>query len=313
MALAIPIPEKLLSFLMEKVAPVLQAEAKKLQSVPELLDDIKNEMEIAKDYLKKVEVKVDRTEDQTKEQLKLVTKLRALVFKIEDIMDDFKLLEPPKPGNQQGGGKGCFGGISDGFIEGISEFINRGSKEVDSFKDKRGMACSIVRIKKAMEKIKGKSYEESIFSLKVDPGTDRNPSEYPLYKDEEDFVGFKDRQSEVINKLDLEKEVYVKGLFVLAVWGQPGLGKTTLVQKVYENKDVRKNFSCYAWITATKPYKSVDLLKCLFKQFISNSSAGDVKETSIAKYLTPVQNESSVVIIVEKLKSYLTEFHPENR
>uniref|UniRef100_A0A803MN68 Uncharacterized protein n=1 Tax=Chenopodium quinoa TaxID=63459 RepID=A0A803MN68_CHEQI len=285
MALAIPIPDKLLSFLMEKVVPVLQAETQKFQSVHELLDDIKNEMDIAKDYLKKAEVKVDRTNDQTKEQLKKLSNLRALVFKVEDIIDDYKLLESTHQiGNQQEDGKGC--------LVGIWKLLDRGSKEVDGFKDKRGIACSI---------------EELGLIL-------RDPGHCPLYKDEEDFVGFKNRQSKVIEKLDLQNKIYGKGQFVLAVWGQPGLGKTTLVQKVYEKENVRKHFSCYAWITATKPYKKMDLLKCLAKQFITSSNAAVVDDESASCLKGLLQdNGVSEVVIVDGLRNYLQKNHPKNR
>ncbi|XP_021745057.1 disease resistance protein RPM1-like isoform X2 [Chenopodium quinoa] len=300
MALAIPIPEKLLSFLLEKVVPVLQAETRKFQSVPELVSDIKNEMDIAKDYLKKVEVKVDRIEDGSKDKLKQVSKLRSLVFKIEDIIDDYELIKQQQLGHQSEK-------VDKGCMIGMWKILDQSSKDVEGYKDKRGIACSIVRIKNAMEKIKGngKGYEETIFALgeedsgkkKLDPGT------CPLYKDEENFVGFKERELIVKKKLRLEDEKYDGKQFVLAVWGQPGLGKTTLVQKVYENE--RNNFSYYAWITATKPYSSVALLKCLFKQFIySYSSADNVSADSIS--VEEVQKlPDNEATITDRLRSYL--------
>ncbi|CAO2817905.1 unnamed protein product [Amaranthus hypochondriacus] len=318
MALAIPIPEKLLNFLLEKVAPIIKTETQKILSVPELVDGIKNEMEIAKDFLKNTEKKVDKADDRTK---KRVGELRGLVFKVEDVLDDYKILEQQQYNNQ-------YEENNNGCIMGIQEFIHGSNTAVVGFKGKHGLACKIVRIKNAMDKLKGngKNYEDLICTqvdesdsedeMEEENGRGKklhDPGYQPLYKDEEELVGFKERKKEIIHKLDLEKIKYDKGQFVLAVWGPPGVGKTTLARKVYEDEEVRKKFSCYAWITATKPYKRVDLLKCLFKQFINCSESRKpplVKPMSVQDVQKLENNE---VVITDRLRSYLKENHASDR
>ena len=46
-----------------------------------------------------------------------------------------------------------------------------------------------------------------------------------------------------------------------------GVGKTTLVKKVYENDKVTTHFDCRAWITVSQSYKTEDLLRNMIKQF----------------------------------------------
>ncbi|XP_065617703.1 disease resistance protein PIK6-NP-like [Quercus suber] len=54
---------------------------------------------------------------------------------------------------------------------------------------------------------------------------------------------------------------------MISVVGIGGVGKTTLVKKVYDNKKVVAHFNCRAWITVSQSYKKEDLLRDMIKQF----------------------------------------------
>ncbi|GMQ04112.1 hypothetical protein CsSME_00049643 [Camellia sinensis var. sinensis] len=80
------------------------------------------------------------------------------------------------------------------------------------------------------------------------------------------------------------------GLKAVSVVGMGGLGKTTLVKKVYDDAKVKKHFKIHAWLTVSESFRVDDLLKDmiqqLFKEIMQPFPVG-VKTMSIdrLKYL----------------------------
>ncbi|XP_028105898.1 disease resistance protein RPM1-like, partial [Camellia sinensis] len=54
-------------------------------------------------------------------------------------------------------------------------------------------------------------------------------------------------------------------LKVISVLGMGGLGKTTLVKKVYEDTEVKRHFQNHAWITVSQPFNIKEILKDLIQ------------------------------------------------
>uniref|UniRef100_A0A2N9G3Y2 NB-ARC domain-containing protein n=1 Tax=Fagus sylvatica TaxID=28930 RepID=A0A2N9G3Y2_FAGSY len=81
------------------------------------------------------------------------------------------------------------------------------------------------------------------YDTRRDPWHD--PRMASLYIEEADVVGIESPKAELIKRL-------VEGpsnRMVISVVGIGGLGKTTLVKKVYDNEQVAPHFDCCAWIT----------------------------------------------------------------
>ncbi|KAL0458732.1 UNVERIFIED_CONTAM: Disease resistance protein RPM1 [Sesamum latifolium] len=56
------------------------------------------------------------------------------------------------------------------------------------------------------------------------------------------------------------------GLKVISVVGTGGLGKTTLVRKVYDDAAVRLGFSTHVWVTVSNSFKLHDLLRTMIRR-----------------------------------------------
>ncbi len=84
-----------------------------------------------------------------------------------------------------------------------------------------------------------------------------------LLIEEADVVGIDSSRDKLINWL-------VEGSsnrMVISVVGIGGLGKTTLVKKVYENDKVAAHFDSRVWIIVSQSYKAEELLRDMIKQF----------------------------------------------
>ncbi|PHT29026.1 hypothetical protein CQW23_31369 [Capsicum baccatum] len=76
------------------------------------------------------------------------------------------------------------------------------------------------------------------------------------------IVGFKEETNWLITKLTSGP----KDLDVISITGMPGLGKTTLAYKVYNDKSVCSHFDLRAWFTVNQEYDEKNLLVKLFNQ-----------------------------------------------
>ena len=85
-----------------------------------------------------------------------------------------------------------------------------------------------------------------------------------LLLDEAELVGINQHKSLLIECL--VKGGCGAGLKVVSVVGMGGLGKTTLVKKVYDDIEVRKHFESHMWITVSQSFKTEELLKDMIRQ-----------------------------------------------
>ncbi|KAG8386109.1 hypothetical protein BUALT_Bualt03G0114800 [Buddleja alternifolia] len=59
------------------------------------------------------------------------------------------------------------------------------------------------------------------------------------------------------------------GLKVISVVGTGGLGKTTLVKKVYDDPKVKMHFSAHVWMTVSNSFKLEELLRTMIRRLVS--------------------------------------------
>ncbi|OEL29530.1 Disease resistance protein RPM1 [Dichanthelium oligosanthes] len=100
----------------------------------------------------------------------------------------------------------------------------------------------------------------------------------------EEIVGFAAHERQL---LEWEIEDVEPQLSLIAVWGMGGVGKTTLVTRVY-NEVATSRFHCAAWVAVSKDFTMDDLLRKILKELYrdgdapaSGGSAADVDFRSL--------------------------------
>nr|GMC83023.1 disease resistance protein RPM1-like [Ipomoea batatas] len=190
----------------------------------------------------------DETEEINPEVKEWVKIVRELVYDTEDVLDEFQF---------RFGGDRTNGGLR-----------NRIKNKYTSFKNlraRRRLALELQRIKARVNKI----YQEQPRLLTTSDHTIHNHNKWvydsrrdALLLKDSDLVGIDNPKLSLVNRL----LAVDKGLRVHSVVGMGGLGKTTLVKKVFDDARVVNHFQRRVWLTVSETFNVDELLKDAIRQ-----------------------------------------------
>ncbi|KAA8533110.1 hypothetical protein F0562_033357 [Nyssa sinensis] len=235
---------------LEKLTTMLAEEAQLLGGIRNGVDELRDDLESMKSFLQDAEARSE-TNQGIRTWVKQVT---DAAYDTEDVLEVFLLLlSPPR-------GVGFFHSFRKGY-----HFIKK-------LRTRHQLALQIQQIK---IKVKGISERRDAFSFRrIDDPTSsianlqlqtwHDPRLASLFIDEADVVGIENPKSLLISWL-VEGEMT---LTAISVVGMGGLGKTTLVKKAYDSVSVKKYFDCHAWITVSRSFTTVELLRAALKGFL---------------------------------------------
>ncbi|KAL1554203.1 hypothetical protein AAHA92_14788 [Salvia divinorum] len=104
-------------------------------------------------------------------------------------------------------------------------------------------------------------------------------------KDRDRVVGFEDEEEKLMGYLNDEKDK----LDVISIIGMPGLGKTTLAWKIYENDSIRFKFPVRIWVHVSQRFNRRDMFLNILRIFSSEDMSGESDHDlaqSVREYLS---------------------------
>ncbi|KAH0681836.1 hypothetical protein KY289_019588 [Solanum tuberosum] len=107
-------------------------------------------------------------------------------------------------------------------------------------------------------------------------------------------VGREEDEAKMIDRLLDEHE---SELDVISIVGMPGLGKTTLANKVYNNTLVTTHFIIRAWCTISQKYNKLKVLREILLQV--TGSGGKEREDDLAEKLRVALYDKSYLIVLD--------------
>ncbi|XP_058111963.1 disease resistance protein RPM1-like [Magnolia sinica] len=266
--------ESAVNLLIQYFGPLLVNEVQSLKGVRGEVRELINEFESIRSVLRDADAKQD-----TDEGLKTwVKQIREVAYDIEDVLDEFMLSQA----QQQQGAWGC---------------INFLHILIKQFMVRHKTASSIRDIKTRVSKIKERKDAYSLDSIGQTSSSKKMSDQWydlrlkALFIEEADLVGIDVPRSQLIEWLVDEDS----RLLMISVVGMGGLGKTTLVKKVYDNQQVKKCFETYAWITVSQSFKAEELLRSMVKQFFEEKKDPSPQGLDV---MTQVE-------LIQVLRSYL--------
>ncbi|XP_043700167.1 disease resistance protein RPM1-like [Telopea speciosissima] len=238
-------------FLLGKFDRLLQDELRLLgQELHSEFRYIKDELETMQAVLRDANAWAE-ADETTKAWIKQV---KSVVHDTEDVVDEFVLHV-----EEQNGWRGPFR-----FLRKITHFIKH-------LRARRGIATRILEIKTTVRDISERRQRYDFGSAQTQAlcsNSTRNAWHDlrgdALLLEETELIGIEKPREELISWLMGSGSMFG----VASVVGMAGLGKTTLLKKVYDNPRVKKHFDNHVWLTASQNFKRVDeLMREIIKQF----------------------------------------------
>ncbi|KAH6822189.1 hypothetical protein C2S53_000076 [Perilla frutescens var. hirtella] len=221
-------------FLLENLKQLLVHHAHLLKDAKDQVEKLENHLRLFKAFLK--DAPKQWREDETLREL--IRRIRNAVYEAEDIIDAY-VTQAAEAKNK------------NYFLRAI-----HGPPKIFSIAEKVESV-----LKKIDDIYTDKSRILDFASIKVeDGGTEHN--EAPQVR-ETNVVGFEDEAEKLKGYLAEESEE----LEAIAVVGMPGLGKTTLVGKIFRDPEVQYEFPTRIWVYVSQEFTKKDIFLDILKNF----------------------------------------------
>ena len=265
--------ETFLTPVIDSLIKLLKDEVKSLKGIHREVESLKRELEIIHSLLKDANAREDREElsDAVKTWVK---QLREEADRIEDVIDEYRWHVAQSTTDKRG----------------LVGFLYKTSRRIKALKSRYPITSQIYDIKESLRRIKdaGQGYGLSQ-SLGLQGSTsktsyveehDTQLGSHFVVEDNE-YVDVPFVQGELKRHLVEEEPARM----IISLVGQGGIGKTTLVKKVYD--EVKHNFDCSVWITVSQSYHMEELLRVTMNQIgqIADSTTNQGLITPLRQYL----------------------------
>ncbi|XP_054825392.1 disease resistance protein RPM1-like [Prosopis cineraria] len=271
--------EKAVNYLLQKLAPFFESEVNLLTWVGKQdTEHQKDRLELIRTFLRDP----DELEDSDDELKIWAKQVRDVVHKTEDLLDELELLQTHNH--------------SDGFSVSFSKIsccIRNMKARYRISSELKDMDCRMRNILSDRQRFLSRFEAASRTSNSISTvNTWHDQRGDALLLDSNDLVG-----------IDRQKGQFIEWLFkgcssrgVISVTGMGGLGKTTLVKKVYDDPEIKRHFKTCVWITVSQSSSTEELLKDTVKKLFHDISR------PVPEGLESMRNDQLKVIINKLLK-----------
>ncbi|KAL3497929.1 hypothetical protein ACH5RR_040661 [Cinchona calisaya] len=273
--------ESAVSFLLQQISTFLLTQSTRLGGLEQKIQFLKDELGSMRAFLRYAELK----QDDVSELKEWVGQVREVAYDTQDLLDEFIMrFARDRPDG--------FSGCIHNFYCSIKNI--RARHRISSTIE--NMKCRVKDISKRHKRYRsdyGLSEKGSSFADVEDVVSHFRGN--ALLLEEAELVGIENPKRELISQI-LDGSSNLK---VVSVVGMGGMGKTTLVKRVYEDANVKRRFQLHAWLTISQTFHMKEVLKDLIQQFFK-----EIKEQ------VPQEVES---MYGDKLRAFIKDFLQEKK
>jgi disease resistance protein RPM1 len=228
------------TYLLDQLTSLAKEEVRLLRGAKESVEYIEDELEQIKAFLRAA----DQTEKEDPQLEVWVKQVRDVAYDIEDALDECRLQLTQRHGN---------------------DLYDSLAKIITTLKARHQLGSKIQRIRSRVVNIS--ETRQRLIPREapvVDSKTWLDRRQDGLLLEEADLVGIEIPKKQLISWL-IPRPGDTGGK-VVSVVGMGGLGKTTLVKKVYDDAQVKLHFKYRAWMFVSQSFKMEELLKDMLQQ-----------------------------------------------
>nr|GMC68597.1 putative late blight resistance protein homolog R1B-14 [Ipomoea batatas] len=202
-----------------------------------------------------------------------ITKIRVVVNKAEDLIDKY-------------------------VVDSKFHYDKKWKRymDIDHPGRKKELAEKIRSVRETMKNIRQEtSYDINVLREEALPNRGAGQAKVPTVE-EEHVVGFDGEVDAIVKRLT-EGE----GFEVISIVGMPGLGKTTLANKIFKDERVEYYFMNRAWIYVSGVYKRRDVFLRILKELskLSNSYPDIMSDEDLAKEIKNILGSAKYFIVMD--------------
>ncbi|KAJ3684664.1 hypothetical protein LUZ61_013828 [Rhynchospora tenuis] len=266
--------EFVVNYVLGKITDAANAEALLLLGVGEKVERVKRDLKWVSAFLKDADAK--RNKDARVKQW--VEEVKEVTYMIEDVLDEYFV--------EMGGGRwmSCLKRIGH-FPK---EFIAR-----------HKLATEIDKINERMKEIKENTEKFGITSLESSsrdrPTQLTRPVENPDIGKME-VIGFEDDFENICKQLF---DQAISRRSVISIVGPGGRGKTTLAKKIYKSAKEKRHFNCLIWVTISKEFEIVGILKKMLRKLREITEIEDKRDEEhfLTELYMSLQNKKYLIVL----------------
>ncbi|KAK1418145.1 hypothetical protein QVD17_27284 [Tagetes erecta] len=270
------------NFLLEKVTAILMQEASLLGDSQSDVEAIKLELEIMRSCIRDAE----RSRLKSEMVETWVRQVREVAQKVEDVLDEYVYYKDME---------------ADGS-KGLKNLVQEMIKVPLHMSRRRKISLKLQKLKAQVQEVCERRKTYTFEEKKEDENRSaRNASidwwqrqeELSMFVDEDEIVGMGDNKEKLMEWL-MEDD---PRRMVISVVGMGGLGKTTLVTKVYNDQTIQRYFDCWAWVSVSQTNGVEELLRSMIKRLLG------VKHEMVRSDLGLMTYRELVEMLIEYLQT----------
>ncbi|KAJ1695494.1 hypothetical protein LUZ63_012192 [Rhynchospora breviuscula] len=266
--------EFVVNYVLGRIADTAYAEALSLLGVREKVERVKRDLKWVSAFLKDADAK--RNKDARVKQW--AEEVKEVAYMIEDVLDEYFV--------EMGGGRSmsCLKKIGHFPKELIAR--HKLASEIDEIKE---------RMKEIEENTKKFGISEAESGSRDRPPQLARPVENPDIGKVE-VIGFEDDFNNVCRQL-FDQSVSRRS--VISIVGPGGRGKTTLAKKIYKSAEEKHHFNCLIWVTISKEFEIVGILKKMLRKLreISKNEEKRDEEHFLTELCMSLRNKKYLIVL----------------
>lgn len=284
--------ESVVTFLLHNLTALLQEEVKKFTGIREEALFIIDEFERMRAFLRVA----DMIEDGDESIRVWVKQVREIAYDTEDVLDEFLLLY-----------------FHDEY-DGLYRYLSKKARSVKNLRARRRIGSELESIKSRVSNISDGNqinlHKLNIMKQGSTGAASAATNSYSLNDlrrdaqlvEEDQLVGIEKPKNKIIKQL-LEGKTKLQ---VVAVAGMGGLGKTTLVSRVYSDPRVKKHFQHQAFVTVSQLKQDeilVEVIQQLFNEIKQPLPQGaDSKDSSkLKRIIADFLREKRYLVVLDDM------------